>query len=302
MISYKCSCSDPELKPEIEQSCDIIDGFGEHRILDSYHYLECIVCGDFHIVSDSRISKHGTVPCERCVRNEKFEEFRITHEEKYPQIELIKHEYVHIGNGKGGRNRVEFHCHDCGSEYSRNVSWTSKYSCPECRRKNTYDEYVEFIKSRHPSLTVSPYNDAWGTNSGKTWEHTCHVCELTWNPVIANLKFYSGCPGCSNRNHDGLYMWTDDAGNCKIGICNSYRVKQRVYECARKRGTDIHNLLSITVNDARMHESYLHKKYTRLPYDASTGDGFREFRTLSDVEYEEILKYFEKHGKICLYD
>ena len=100
-----------------------------------------------------------------------------------------------------------------------------------------------------------------------------------------------GCPACANRDHDALYIWTDDNGNHKIGVTKLTKGNHRIYDCARKRGTNVSKLRIIQVSEAIKHETLLHKTFTTVPY--TRGDGWTEFRTLTNEEYSEVHAYFD---------
>jgi hypothetical protein len=99
-----------------------------------------------------------------------------------------------------------------------------------------------------------------------------------------------GCPSCAGREFNVLYIWTDKHGNHKIGVTKSIKGERRIYDCAKKRETTAFNIRLIRVENAIKHEQLIHKTFTKIPY--TKGDGWTEFRKLSDEEYSEIQEYF----------
>ncbi|QIW86951.1 hypothetical protein AHP1_1201 [Aeromonas phage Ahp1_CNU-2021] len=108
----------------------------------------------------------------------------------------------------------------------------------------------------------------------------------------ANTHLYSGggCPAC-NGISDVLYRWMDDAGNWKIGVTSSHLGLDRIRRCARSRGTGFHHVCTVQTNEATVHESVLLGMFDSMPY--SSGDGYTEFRTLSDTDLRQLVNYME---------
>jgi Zn finger protein HypA/HybF involved in hydrogenase expression len=100
-----------------------------------------------------------------------------------------------------------------------------------------------------------------------------------------------GCPQCGNRDFDALYIWKDHLGNHKIGVTKLIKGEARILQCAKNRQTTPRDIRIIRVGNAEKHEQLLLKTFTRLPYLG--GDGWTEFRTLTDVELDEINDYFD---------
>lgn len=96
--------------------------------------------------------------------------------------------------------------------------------------------------------------------------------------------------------HDIFYLWMDDNNNTKIGITSSNATTDRTKHCARNRGTGIKWVIKFKAEFARMIEKEVLAMFSEIPY--SSGDGWTEFRTMSDIEIKVAIDFARANGAV----
>ena len=257
-----------------------------HRCMDSS-------CNYEWLASPTKVSVSGT-GCPQCSGN-----LSISHEEYLNRV-IAKHndKIKVISLYKGADNPILHRCMagDCCHEWN-----ASPYSvansgtgCPKCAGKYiTHEDYIGLVKDIHgDSIEVLESY----VNAKEKILHRCNKisCLHEWRVVPPSITASgTGCPKCAGRDHDALYIWNDEYGAFKIGITTYKLGLKRVYKCAALRGCEVHNVRMIYAPKAKVHEEYLHSTYTDNPYAETRGDGYTEFRTLTQEQLKDVHIYFD---------
>ncbi|NIY81984.1 GIY-YIG nuclease family protein [Vibrio hepatarius] len=284
---------------------------------------QCLVesCRHKWLARPSNIkSGKGCPECEKVAKRQRNKASRIPHEQFLAQVKEINPNIEILGIYTTAKAKVECKCliAECGRKWDAIATGLKAgKGCPECgvkkaiaaatSNKMSHDEYVAYVESRRQDLTV--IGEYENTETKVLHRCTNDECLYEWLILPRDVKRFSApCPKCSNRSSDTVYTWQDDSGNWKIGVTLERRCQKRVKEVSQAHDTNVKGLRVAIVGagNAIRIERLLHGLFQEKPYDS--GDGYTEFRTLSDEEatwlniiFDDLIEYGrdqEKFNKI----
>lgn len=167
------------------------------------------------------------------------------------ELAMINPSIEVIGEYRGGKERIEVRCRNCGNTWSPKASeLLAGNGCRKCGRKTvasrqrkSHDEFASEVSRLHPDLViVGRY-----TTSSKPVSVHCNACGNDWIVRPANLLRGSGCPTCSSKRRAARRRKTPEQfqeefsrkGNPDVILLGKYqtrysRIKAKCKKCGRK--------------------------------------------------------------------
>ena len=260
--------------------CPIHGGFSQN-LKNHLHGQGCKLCG-VQVRAKKRTKE----------RSEVVKEANIIHNNKYDYSKLI---YTKAAN------KVIIICNEHG-EWEQTVNnHLNGMGCPKCALIN---RSKKLMKSKEHVLKIAnKVHKNWYYYSEFEYKgmnnKSIIICKKhgKFNQIVWDHLSGKGCAKCARcgTDDDSLYIWNiKDTNVYKIGVTSHSLGDKRIKIVARKQNITPVVIAHIRVKNAHTIESKIHKTFKTKQDLITNGDGYTEFRTLSDMELVGILDYLKK--------